>query len=429
MPSLADKLKALGVRVGVGDLPPPRPYQTDRVASGGQLEEILGGHQIETPQGETFVVETYFPMEHPLGNRGLGLHAPLHKMATWIGDPSIADLPLPSFAFLDIETTGLSVGAGTYAFLIAIGRFEGDGFHLSQFFMRDPLEEPAHLFAFEEFLAPCQVFVTFNGKSFEVPILNARYISQGWRSPLHDLAHIDLLHPARRLWRERLPKRALIDLEEHILGLRRASDDVPGWMLTQIYFDYLRGDTSLLKNGFYHSAMDVISMVALLDHIASLLNEPFTLGSQFSVDLIALARAYEDLGDLELAKQLYYQSLDHEDVTSQNLPVSMHLEAIQRLASIHKRRESWEAAIHLWEQAAHLRNLEAHLELAKYYEHHLRDYTQALYWTEAAIQLILAPANVAQEEAPDLSHFEKRQWLSELDHRQARLRQKQARST
>jgi uncharacterized protein len=89
-----------------------------------------------------------------------------------------------SFAYLDIETTGLMGGAGTYAFLVGVGRFETDGFHLAQFFMRDPAEEPAHLLALEEYLAPCEMLVTYNGKSFDAPLLNTRYLAQGWKSPL-----------------------------------------------------------------------------------------------------------------------------------------------------------------------------------------------------------------------------------------------------
>src|SRR5512139_1946924 len=98
------------------------------------------------------------------------------------------------WAFVDTETTGLAGGSGTYAFLVGVGRYEDDGFHLVQFFMRDPTEEPALLLALESYLAHCHALVTFNGKAFDAPLLNARYILQGWRSPLRDLAHIDLLH-------------------------------------------------------------------------------------------------------------------------------------------------------------------------------------------------------------------------------------------
>jgi uncharacterized protein YprB with RNaseH-like and TPR domain len=404
MPSLSDKLKALGVQVGAGDLPPtqPRnPYSIDRV---------LDGHSLDTPQGQTYVVEARYPPDYRQGEKSIRITAPLHVIAEWAGEWRLRDYAPGSFAFLDTETTGLQGGAGTYAFLIGVGRFDGEEFHLAQFFMRDPAEEPAQLAALEEFMAPCDALVTFNGKAFDLPLLWSRYIVQGWRPPFAETAHVDLLHLARRLWRDRLPNRSLGSLEVEILGAARTNEDVPGWMIPQLYFDYLHsGDARPLKNVFYHNAVDVVSMAALFNHMAGVLADP--LGGQVNdgIDVVAMAKLFESMGELDRATRLYIHGLEHD------LPEPNLIEAIQRLAMIHKRQENFPEAVALWERAASHQHLDAHIELAKFYEHRLRDAEQALYWTDTAIELVNQPV---------FPTYERRQWLAELEHRRQRLLRK-----
>jgi uncharacterized protein YprB with RNaseH-like and TPR domain len=406
MPSLSEKLKSLGVKVGVQDLAPPQlrsPYSIDQVLSGSTLLTQLG---------ETYLVEARYPPEYQHGRRGLCCRAPLQSLAAWAQEQRICDYPLESFAFLDTETTGLSGGTGTYPFLIGVGRFEGQEFHLAQFFMRDPLEEPAQLAALEAFLAPCEAVVTFNGKSFDLPILNTRFISHGWRTPFLDTAHVDLLHLARRLWRDRLSSRTLGSLEYHILGTARTGDDVPGWMIPQLYFDYLRsGDARPLVSVFYHNAMDVLSLAALFGHTAELLSDPLSSVVEHGVDLVALGKLFEDMGDTDLASRLYLVGLERD------LPREILLDAIHRLAMIHKRQDNLQVAAELWQQAAGYAHIQAHIELAKLYEHRFRDPLQALQWTQSAIEIMRGSA---------LPGFERRHWLDELERRQNRLLRKLA---
>jgi uncharacterized protein len=412
--SISDRLKALGVQVGARDV---KPAPTSRP---GNLEEILGGRLIQTPQGEAFLVEARYPTGSPHGQSALEISASLELVAGWVGDPRLSSIPPESIVFLDTETTGLAGGTGTYAFLIGAGRFEGEEFILQQWFMRDPLDEPAQLTALEAFLAPAQAIATFNGKAFDAPLLNTRFITQGLRSPLLDLTHIDLLHLARRLWKDRLPSRTLGNLEVQILGAIRSEEDIPGWMIPQIYFDYLRDlDPTPLKKVLYHNAMDVVSLAALLNHIAWLLSDPLELGGRYGIDLIALARLFEDLGDLERATMLYIHSLEHKDARQDLIPRPVLLQALNRLALIHKRQKDWLAAIQLWEQAAHYHHLEAYVDLAKCYEHHLNDLPQAIHWTEAAIILVEESGEV-ESDLP-LAAFQRRQWQAELEHRLTRL--------
>jgi hypothetical protein len=404
MPSLSDRLKSLGVNVGAQNIPPPQP------ANLFTIDRVLDGHPSTTPQGETYIVEARYSIDYAQGTAPLWVDQPLDAIAAWANDERIRSLDQQAFAFLDTETTGLSGGTGTYAFLIGVGRFEGTEFHLIQVFMRDPLEEPAQLAALEEFLAPCSALVTFNGKSFDVPLLTTRYRTHGWRPPLADQIHIDLLHLARRLWRDRLPSRTLPNLEYQILGALRTQDDVPGWMIPQMYFDYLRsGDARPLKSVFYHNAMDVLSLAALLSHTASLLADPLSDRIEHSEDILAMARLFEEQGQIEMAIQLYLRGMQAD------LPDEVMLIAMQRLALIHKRQDNLSAAVTLWEEAARRQHLHAHIELAKYYEHRTQDYNEAIYWAETALSII---------DQPGFPAYEKNLWQAELEHRLARLHRK-----
>jgi uncharacterized protein YprB with RNaseH-like and TPR domain len=410
MVSLSEKLKSLGVKVGARDLPPPRPRNPYRI------QDIMPGCFQETRHGEVFLVERRYPLDHRQGRASLGITASLRVIAEWAREPRIAEAEPHAFAFLDTETTGLAGGTGTYAFLVGVGRYDGQAFHLAQFFMRDPGEEPALLAGLSDFLKPCQALVTFNGKAFDVPLLNARYVTNSEESPLVPAAHLDLLPLARRLWRDRLPSRALGYLEEHILGTIRAQEDVPGWVIPGLYFDYLRsGDARPLKGVFYHNAMDVLSLAALLSHAAILLDAPLYTQRELQgvavheLDLVAMGKLFEDLRRLETATQLYEQGLTHA------LPEEVYWETVQRLSFVQKRRGDLPAAVALWHQAARKGQIYAHVELAKFYEHTARDYGQAAEWTQAAIALV---------KASDFPRHAGQQWLTDLEHRLARLKRK-----
>jgi uncharacterized protein YprB with RNaseH-like and TPR domain len=354
-----------------------------------------------------------YPFNHPHGSHTLGFSAPKELVANWAGEPRIASCNPEGFAFLDTETTGLAGGSGTFAFMVGVGRFEKDGFRLAQFFLRDPIEEPAMLAALEEFLAPCETLVTFNGKSFDIPLLQARYITNGFPFPLKDTAQLDLLHLARRLWRERLPSRTLGYLEEHIVGQTRTEEDTPGWMIPQMYFDYLRdGDSRPLKGVFYHNVMDVLTMVVLADYIAHLLEDPLDGRVEHALDLVAIAKLHEDLGYLDKAALVFKHSLE------QDLPPETRSATVRRFSLLQKRRDEIPNAVSLWWQAAADREIYAHEELAKHFEHRERNYQEAIRWTEAALAIL---------KIPDTPHYERLQWEEELKHRLARLRRKEAR--
>lgn len=417
MSSLSELLKSMGVQLGSEGLASSKAQRKPL------LEEVLGGKGVQNPQGETFLIEQFFPLDHRHGVYPLEMDFPLRGIARWAGIPDLSDYPAQSFAFLDTETTGLSGGTGTYAFLIGIGKFEADAFHLAQYFLRDPLEEPAQLYALEEFLSGCHVLVTFNGKTFDAPLLNTRYLSHGWHPPLKELHHLDLLHYARRLWRMRLPSRTLGNLEVQILGAERTDADLPGWMIPNLYFDYLRfGQAEPLKRVIYHNSMDVLSLVVLLRRISLLLEHPTQEGNQYGVDLYTLARLFEDLQQLHTAAELYLQVLNHEDVHASRVPQELVVEALHRLAQIYKQQHDYEHAIPLWEEAAGYHHLQAHIELAMFYEHRIKDVYTALQWTERAIQCLELEDRFTS--LPLHNQTATQPWLEKLYHRRSRLEKK-----
>jgi uncharacterized protein YprB with RNaseH-like and TPR domain len=408
-PSLADKLKALGVKVGTADIHPP--FKADKGGTSRvPIHEVVPGDFRETARGETFVSEQTFAADYRHGIQPLTILHPLETIAAWAKDPLLSSFPLSSFAFLDTETSGLSGGTGTYAFLVGVGRYEGETFRTAQFFLRDPSEEPAMLEALTEFLAPAQALVTFNGKVFDAPLLRTRYAMHSIPCSFADFAHLDLLPLARRLWRDRLPSRALKYLEENILGAPRTTDEVPGYEIPWLYFDYLRsGDATPLKGVFYHNAMDVVAMAALLSHVAAMLHDPFDGRVQHGLDFIALGKLFEDLGDWELAARLFEHGLTL-DLTEADFG-----SALERLSILQKRRGDLDEAVRLWEQAAAQGHVYAHVELAKHFEHRLRDHKTALKWTRQAEKRV---------RAAELPGYMKKHWMADLEKRAARLKNK-----
>jgi len=401
--TVGDKLRSLGVKKGTTHLPRPKPDSLT-------IDSVVAGAFTPTPRGDVFIAEQSLPQNHVYGNSSLLSSFPLSLISQWANDEKVSSLPVSRFAFLDTETSGLAGGTGTYAFLVGAARFMDGQFVLKQFFMRDPAEEPALLEGLANFLAPCEALVTFNGKAFDAPLLTTRYTLHHIPIPYKNYSHLDLLPLARRLWRDRLESRALKYLEQHVLGLTRSSEEVPGYEIPWLYFDYLRtGDARPLAGVFYHNAMDVIAMAALLTHMNEMIENPFEGHVQHGLDFIALVKLFEDLGRLDDAARLYERGLESQ-MGEADFGV-----AVKRLSILQKKRGDFAEAIRLWKKAAKGGHIYAHIELAKYYEHKERDVKSARKWA--------ASAHKAAERA-DLPAFMRKHWLDEIAHRLARLERK-----
>lgn len=408
--SLLNKLKSLGVQVGAKNI---QAHGDRPRTSGFGIENIVNGTDHPTQFGLTFISEQTFRGSYRHGEILLTPPCPLEALSAWASASHLTDPSLRNIVFLDTETTGLMGGTGTHVFLVGIGYYQDDGFHVAQFFMRDPAQEPALIASLQQWLEPYDTIVTFNGKTFDIPLLNTRCTLCGFSSPFSQFDHLDLLHLARRLWRDRLPSRALGELEKEIIRFQRSGEDIPGWMIPEMYFNYLRtGDARPMAGIFYHNSMDILSLAALFNHAANLLAQPeklLTSTNGAGLDLAAVARLYEGLGWLEQAAALYDASLNH------GLPTDFFFKTIERYALMERRQGRWDQAVRLWERAAEHGQIEACVELAKYFEHHARDYDQALTWVERAKELV-----------PNALRFDyaRRDMLHDLDQRADRIRRK-----
>lgn len=402
--SLSDKLKSLGVQAGTSaSKRPAKP-------AGYRVEDVIPGEVVSTPYGDTYRVEKWYDLEYDHGSIRLAGDFDLRIITEWGRVTHLAGTDPCNLLFLDTETTGLGGGTGTFAFLVGVGNLTPQGFHLVQYLLRSPAEEPALLWLLDQQLSNFAAVVTYNGKAFDAPLLRTRHILNGFDSPFTDLAHLDLLPLARRLWRNRLPSRSLGDLEVQIVGVERTEEEVPGWMIPELYFEYLRSrDARPLQGVMYHNGMDILSLAALFQFTSHLLADPLGYTTPQSLDLIAIARLYEELGLLNDAVRLYEFSLDL------GLPQYFFLQTLQRFAELYRRQGDWEKTVLLWEKAAQHHQVEACIELAKYYEHNQRDYPLALQWTDSA-------ESCADRYISSLASRQK--WKEELGHRRARLARK-----
>lgn len=402
--SLSDRLKSLGVQMGAQNLKPrPEPSRFP-------IEDVIEGVEIDTPLGAVYQITQDLDIHYQHGLVHFDSPLNLETLREWGKTPSEKTGSVDQLLFLDTETTGLAGGAGSFAFLVGLGIWNAQGFRLVQLFMRHPAEEPAMLAVLGRIVNSYQTVVTFNGKSFDIPLLNSRHLINSMPTSFSEMAHLDLLPLARKLWRNRLPSRALGDLERDILGVSRSGEEIPGWMVPQMYVEYLQtGDARPMKGVLYHNAMDILSLAALLHYDAHLLDNPQSLQPDQGLDLVAVARIYEEMGDIEKSVNLYEAGLDA------GLPRPIFIQTLHRYAAIYRKQGKWSEAVALWERAAQFQDLPAAVELAKFHEHRNSSSRTALDWTELAIGwLPLLP----------LRPSERRYWQEELLHRQSRLRRK-----
>jgi uncharacterized protein len=282
--------------------------------------------------------------------------------------------------FLDTETTGLAGGTGTYPFLVGVAWWDAGGLQVEQFFLRDFSEEHSLLHELAARLAERPVLVTFNGKSFDWPLLENRFIMTRSISTPKLAAHLDLLHPARALWKLRLGSVRLVELERRVLDAARLGwhreDDVASALIPQFYFDYLRGGpTGPLAGVVRHNQMDLRGLAALFGKINTMLaSQEKDRGGIDSLDLFGLSRFLERRGDSDRASAACSQALDL------GLPAEFRPRARRELALLAKRRGDHAAAAALWlELAADPQDgVLACEQLAIHYERRAKDPARAM---------------------------------------------------
>ncbi len=350
-----------------------------------KIEEVVSGKFISTPFGDSFIRENYFPRDYRCGEVELFhiFQSSAKTISSLARDDRLKEIDISKTVFLDTETTGLAGGAGTYVFLVGVGYFEGDQFCVRQYFMRDYNEERALLSALNDLLANFKAVVTYNGKTFDLPLMESRYIMSGMKMSLKNPYHFDLLYPARRLWKRRLENCSLSTVERDILGVIR-ENDVPGYLVPEIYFRYLKTkDARALKQVFEHNLQDILSLVALVSRMCFLVEDPLN-NTEYGMDIFSIGKMFDEEKKYEQSTHYYTEALKH------NLAEEEVLEILRLASFAYKRQGKWEEAEKIWKEIIE-RSREyiyyPYEELAKYYEHYLKDYQKAETVVEEALNI------------------------------------------
>ncbi|MDI9613703.1 MAG: ribonuclease H-like domain-containing protein [Acidobacteriota bacterium] len=372
-----------------------------------ELVSLLGGREERNDRGNHFQVRRRFAGPAP---------EPLTPRAWNLVFPGVAPLPCDpaGWLFLDTETTGLSGGTGTCAFLVGVGWWEGDGFTVEQYFMRDYGEEPSLLEALAERLDAHRVLVTYNGKSFDWPLLETRFRMARFGAVPQPSVHLDLLYPARRLWRWSLESVALAEVERHVLGFDRGGD-IPSASIPGRYFDFIRGGAAApIAEVFRHNQMDLRGLAVLALRLDRILGDPEHSGCAGG-ELLGIARMLQKSGEGARARRLFRKSLE------EGLPPGGRLCAERELALMAKRERDFTVSNRLWERllSGSPEGLEAYEQLAMYHEHRARH-------PEKALDLVREALGRLQDRfrSGAMTEDRYRRWHARLCRRRERLERK-----
>ncbi|MCH7954984.1 MAG: ribonuclease H-like domain-containing protein [Candidatus Marinimicrobia bacterium] len=360
------------------------PKNVQKTQSNSDISKYVTGTYIPTKDGDIFVARHSYELDHLHGNFPLSILEKIEgKDLQVLGnrDQKI-NFNLRKTLFLDTETTGLAGGTGTSAFLIGIGFFYENKYIVEQYFMRDYIEESPMLRLIAEKAEDYDLIVTFNGRSFDLPLLETRMIMNRIDPVFNRLHDLDLLHPARRIWGLSLENCRLGTLEEEVLGFERTEDDLPSALIPDIYFDYVKfGDADPLYKVFYHNEKDVVSMVGLLFKEYKFFNNPLNDNAIAPLDLYSMGRYFERMRDYTMAQACMEKA-------SPKLDGAYRRDSLIRLSMIHKREKRWADAVGIWKDFVSnekIFNLSPYVELAKFYEHKAKKYETALRYSNEAL--------------------------------------------
>jgi len=342
---------------------------------------LLSGQR--NPQGYTCPADQY-----RLGAQASCLP---NALAILTRDPRFLEVDPEKIAFIDTETTSLAGGTGTYTFLIGVGRFSGDSFVVNQYFMEDYTEEEALIEAVSDDLRAAEALASYNGKCFDVPLMEARW-RVNRRPPRFPQLHLDLLHPSRRLWKLRCGSCRLGNMEREILNIMRVSD-VNSALIPQIYFDFLRGvNRERMLPVLDHHAQDILSLGALVWALARALNAPADPRFDHESDHWGVSQILHSAGRHDEAITRLELAIQAARDEAFGFKLSMHLaKRLSRMGRLDESVEIWKA------RAAQARadRLEPLIQLAKHAEHRLKDFDQARHWTERAMSILQTDRELA----------------------------------
>jgi uncharacterized protein YprB with RNaseH-like and TPR domain len=309
----------------------------------------------------------------------MGLQIPAAILGFLSREAAFDGLDLSSAVFLDLETTGLSGGTGTVPFLVGLAYYRDERFKVTQFFLNDMAEEGRLVEELGRFVGEMafKSLVTYNGKAFDLPLIETRFALHRKPCPLRGLPHLDFLFSARSLWQHKYDSCRLFNLAQTIVQAPR-SEDIPGAEIPLRYFQYIRGgDFSLIEPILYHNQEDLLSLLGVVVAGAVLVErnrEAASRGEGDAMDLYGVARLFERAGDAARSAALLEQALAGGSALSAE---ASHT-ARKKLAHHFKRNKDWDKALAHWQEMASGEDFECFRELAIYFEHKAKDYDEAV---------------------------------------------------
>jgi uncharacterized protein len=365
--------------------------------------DALDGDVIDAASGPCVVIERFYPSDHWHGTVRIGdvdglslAHAP--QLTLVGGQPSEAPTPSP-LLFVDLETTGLAGGAGTYAFLVGCAYFEPHGFRTRQYFLGAFQHERTLLNEVDGLVRRSAGLVSYNGKSFDVPVLETRFHFNRLSPPFDGFAHVDMLHVARRFWRTApvapgawpdTDSCRLSALERVLFGVRRVGD-VQGFEIPNRYFDFVRhGNAERLEPVFEHNRLDLLSLALMTARaLQGWANAPASCVS--ARESLAAGRILEGVGRLVEAEQCYLDAIDRSRSERGADPGNLRAEAMRHLALRYRRAARFTDAAALWQSivverpASPALRREALDALAIHFEHRARDLREAHHFARLSL--------------------------------------------
>lgn len=387
---------------GAGNADAGRPADSPSEAEGtGATDNRLhpafrqiGVDEAENGSGSFLLRRIAYPLPYSHGKYGL---EELRRCASWLTPVAArqnqaraaSSVDVGRMLFLDTETTGLGVGAGNVPFMIGFGYYTEDAFIVEQTLIRHPGEERAMLEYLLTHLKDKEHLVTFNGRTFDWPVLVNRYILNGWRANGAEPGHLDFLHPSRALWRKTLASCRLAIVEEARLGYVRG-EDVPGSMAPTLYVQYLNdGNPKHLHGVYTHNEKDVLTLAALAVHFAQLLEDrPGTvpLDDEDGEELYCTASWLEKHGQEAHAERLFARLADRPDAGDRAWCLALAAR-YKKLGKLDRAVALWEAIVDRTEHAL-LPKPDAFVELAMHHEHRTKDLLMALNYAKRALAML-----------------------------------------
>jgi uncharacterized protein len=361
----------------------------DRVALRDFAAEV-GGEIIVTPAGSYLHLTTEFTTRYLHGVKAMQTLLTMKSVVLDCFETSRdnGQVDLEQLVFVDAETTGLSTTAGTVAFLIGVGYLVGDCFQVHQLFLPDYADEPAMLEAVADLVEGRSVVVSFNGKSFDLPLLEARYIVQRMSTPFAGMRHIDLLHVSRRFWRGRFVDNTLQTLEKELLNVYRYND-TPGYLIPQLYFDYLRtGEPEPLAGVMLHNRLDIVTLLFMLHTVQCYLEDAERFDYYSPEDALMIAKHFARKCDTQRAAEVARRQFNGE--MKQDIDLTLALQLYRAQKRLGRHQEALTTVLYLRQVKGETR-LFALEEAAKILEHQVRDLAQASQLVLEALEYLDSP--------------------------------------